>query len=434
MSKVLYKKAGLDTKGNDINSDEYTLADFIEVPSKDLREKMRLSNQYIQDLNKKGYYGYRRILLTPIDRTVLVLDRATGKKKKMIMMGSNSYLGLTTHPKVIEAGLKALKKYGTSASGASLLSGTTEIHEELETRLAKFKGCEEVILFASGYAANLGLLSALVRRNDIAFSDRLNHASIIDGLQMSSCAVQIFRHNDLEFLEKLLKRAADRYDGKLIVVDSGFSMDGDLPPLPELVTLAKRYQACLMIDDAHATGVLGKTGSGVTEHFNLKGDIDINMFTLSHSLGALGGGVGADKEVIDYLRHYARSNFFSTSLPPTIVASALAALDIIEKEPERIKQLWKNQAYLLKGLKSLGFNTLNTQSAVIPVIIGEEMTLRKVSQRVHEGGVFLNAIPYPAVPRGESRLRITVMATHTQEDLDQTLTVLQKAAKEFGVI
>lgn len=417
-----------------MDSDQYTLADFIEIPSKDIFEKMRLFCEFAQDLSQKRFYTYRRILLTPVQNQVTVLDRFTGEKKKMIMMGANSYLGLTTHPKVVEAGIKAFEKYGASSSGASLLSGTTELHEQLENRLARFKGCDEVILFSSGYAANLGLLSALVRRNDGTFSDRFNHASIIDGLQMANCGVEIFRHNDMEFLEKLLIRAENKYDGKLIVVDSIFSMEGDLPPLPDIVRLAKKYSARIMVDDAHATGVLGKRGAGITEHFALEKEIDVVMFTLSHSLASIGGGVGAKKEIIAYLRHYARSNFFSTSLPPSAVASALAALDIVEKEPERIAQLWKNRNYLLKELKALGFNTLNTKSAIIPIIIGDDFKMRKMSQRIHDSGVYLNAIPYPAVPRGQCRLRITVMATHTQEDLDQTLEVLKRIGKEFGVI
>ena len=424
----------IENKRLEINSDQYSLADFIEVPSKDLKEKMRLYYQWEQDMKRKKYYDWRRILLTPIRNRVIVADRVTGEKKQMIMMGSNSYLGLTNHPKVVDAGVKALRKYGTSSSGAAVLSGTTELHEKLEKRLARFKGCEEVLLFASGYAANVGLLSALVRRYDVVFSDRLNHASIIDGLQMADCAVEVFPHNNVEFLEKLLKRAENRYDGKLIVVDSVFSMDGDLPPLRKIVELAKRYRAYVMIDDAHATGVLGKGGSGLAEHLGLKDQMDIIMFTLSHSLGTIGGAVGATKEVIAYLRHYARSSIFSTSLPPTVVASALAALDIIEDEPERVKNLWKNRDYLLKGLKSSGFNTLNTQSSIIPVLIGEDLLMRKMNQKIHEAGIFVNAIPYPAVPRGASRLRLTPMATHTQEDLDKTLSVFEKVGKEVGVV
>ena len=417
-----------------INSDNFTLVDFLKVSGDDLFMKTKPVWGYIEDMKQKGFYTYRRPLLSASRNRVVIFDETTGKEREMIMMGSNNYLGLTAHPKVIKAAEKAIEKYGVGAGSVPLLAGTYDLHKELEVKLAKLKGCEDAVIFPTGYGTNVGCLSALVREKDLAVLDRLTHASIIDGCIMSSGKFRTFRHSDMQNLREVLERNKDNFDGKLIAVDGVYSMDGDIAPLPEIVDIAREYGARVMVDDAHATGVIGERGRGTASHFKMEGKVDIVMGTLSKALGQLGGFVASSKEVVNYLRCFARSYFFSSSLPPVVVASVLAAIEVMESEPELHQNLWKNIKYFKENLQYLGFNIRNSESAIIPIIIGDELLLRKMSKRIHEEGIYINPVPYPAVPRDQTRFRTSIMATHTREDLDTTLKVLEKVGREFGVI
>jgi glycine C-acetyltransferase len=424
-------KPGLDGK---IDFERTSLANFMGFHDKDLFKKTELFYQFIQEFKKQGFGLYRRPLVSATDNRAMVWDEQTGKVREMIMMGSNNYLGLANHPKVIEAVEKAVKKYGAGSGGAQLLSGTFELHRELERRLAKLEGYEDAVLFTSGFAANLGALAGLLNHKDVVINDKLNHASIIDGCRLSSAHVEIFGHNDMEHLESILRYADERWNGKLVVVDGVFSMDGDMAPLAKIVELKEKYKAYLMVDEAHATGVVGSGGRGSLAYHGLEGKADVVVVTFSKALGCQGGAVVAKKEVAEYLRFFSRASFFSTNLSPVLVAGALAAVDILENEPERHQKLWENISYMVEKLKAMGYDLGNTQSAIIPIIIKDEKKLREMSIDIHNAGIYLNAIPYPAVPRGQARFRLTVIATHTREDLDRTLEVLSDVGKKFGVL
>ena len=424
-------RLGLQEK---IETSRLSLANFIGFHDKDLFKKTKLFYQFMQQARREGYDTYRRPLASGAGHRVMVRDEITGEVREMIMMGSNNYLGLTNHPKMIEAAEKAIKKYGVGSGGVPLLSGTLELHQELEQRIAKLKGCEDAVLFSSGFAANLGVLSALLSRRDVVINDKLNHASIIDGCRMSGAGTEIFGHNDTEHLESILRYADQRWEGKLVVVDGVFSMDGDISPLNKIVELAGKHKAYVMVDEAHATGVIGPGGRGSLAHHQVEGKVDLVTVTLSKGLGCQGGAVACSKEVAEYLRFFSRSTFFSTSLSPAVVAAAIAAVDILEQEPERHKKLWENISYMVQNLKRMGYDTRGTQSAIIPIIIGDEIKLREMSVEIHKAGVFLSSIPYPAVPKGQARFRVSIMATHTRDDLDKTLEVLEQVGRKFGIL
>ncbi len=350
------------------------------------------------------------------------------------MMGNSNYLGLTTHPKVIGAAKKAIKRYGTGPVGSPLHTGSYDIHRTLEEKLAEMKGCEDAMTFSSGYAANVGCISALVRRKDIAIIDKLSHASIIDGCALSGCSFRTFKHSDTQSLRQILEKSKGKYDGRLVVVDGVYSTGGDIAPLPDIVKVAREYGARVMVDDAHSTGVVGERGKGTVNHFNMEGKIDMVMGTLSKALGGVGGFITASREVVNYLRHYSRSAFFSASIPPAVAASVLAAIEVMENEPERHQTLWRNINYMKENLKALGFNILDSQSALIPIIIGDDLLAQKMGKRIFEEGVYLSVFPYPAVPRGQERLRLSIMATHTRKDLDRALEIFEKVGNEFGIL
>ncbi len=419
-----------------VDSQGKNLADFINLPepSKDIFAKTLPFYGFMQDITEKQYNHWSRELVGPSANRVMIHDKYTGSVREMIMMASNNYLGLTTHPKVVKAGMEAQRDYGAGAGSVPLLAGTNDIHRELELKLAKFKGCEDAMIFTSGYSSNVGIVSALVRETDVALNDRLNHASIIDGCRLSGGSLRAFRHNDMESLEKALAHCRKKYDGILLVVDGVFSMDGDIADLPKIKELADEYGARVMIDEAHASGVLGSNGRGTPEHFGMEGEIDIVAGTLSKALGVVGGFVASSKEVINYLRFYARSNMFSTAMTPAAAGSLVAALDVIQTEPELRERLWYNIRYMIDNLKALGLDLGNAETAIIPIIIPDEDVLRDVSRYVHSAGVFVNPVYYPAVPKGLSRLRLSLMATHTQEDLDTTLGVIEDAVRKYGVI
>ncbi|NLW59268.1 MAG: aminotransferase class I/II-fold pyridoxal phosphate-dependent enzyme [Firmicutes bacterium] len=411
------------------------LSDFLELPDRDILAKTRPFYEFTGELVSQEYHHWARILTSPSERRVKILDRYTNEVREMVMMASNNYLGLTTHPAVVEAARKALEKYGAGAGSVPLLGGYLDLHRELEQKLARMKGCEDAVIFSSGYAANVGCVSALVRKGDVVINDRLNHASIIDGCFLSGGTLRTFKHNDLASLEKVLQTTEKHgCNGKLIIVDGVFSMDGDITNLPGIKALADRYHARIMIDEAHATGVIGPNGRGTPEHFNMEGQIDLVAGTLSKALAVVGGFVASSKEVVNYLRFYARSHMFSTALPPAAAGALMAGIDVIQNEPQLRQRLWTNIEYMRTNLQRMGFNLGNSETAIIPIIVGADDLLKKVSREIHRAGIFVNPVYYPAVPKKSSRLRLSLMATHTQEDLDDTLAVLERVGKKYGLI
>lgn len=392
----------------------------------DVFEKCEKVNEQYRSVYESGNYFFFRKLESAQDAEVMVNGR------KVIMIGSNNYLGLTNHPRVKEAAIKAVEKYGSGCAGSRFLNGNLEIHEELEIKLARFFRKESAIVFATGYQTNLGAISALVGRNDVAIIDKYDHASIIDGCRLSFGQVKKYRHNDMKDLEKVLETTKDK--GKLIIVDGVFSMEGDIANLPEIIKLARAYGARVMVDDAHGVGVLGKGGRGTAEHFGLEKEVDLIMGTYSKSLAAIGGFVAGSWEVINFIKHTGRSMIFSASLAPALVASVSTALDIIEEQPQLITQLWRNTRKMLKGYKELGFDTGSSETPIIPIILGNTMKVFGMCRLLFENGVFVNPVASPAVPPGRELLRTSYMATHTEEQLDCVLEAFKKVGKQMNLI
>ncbi|HAI21654.1 MAG TPA: 8-amino-7-oxononanoate synthase [Clostridiales bacterium UBA8153] len=411
---------------------ETSLADFFELQDPDIFAKTRAFMPFVRANQERGHYLYRRTLVAASANRVLVRDEGTGREREMIMMASNNYLGLTTHPRVIQAGLDAIREFGAGAGSVPLLAGTLALHRQLEARLAELKGCEAAVVFATGYASNVGCVSALARAGDLVVNDILNHASIIDGCRLSGATVKAFPHNNTKALDGLLSRAGGEYHGKLVVVDGVFSMDGDIAPLPELISVCRRHGARLMIDEAHATGVIGAQGRGTPEHHGVEGQVDIVAGTLSKGLGGVGGFVASTAEVVEYVRFYARSYMFSTALPPTVAASVLAALDVIATEPGLRQRLWTNIRYMREKLTAAGFDLGNSQTAIFPLILGDDVKVKEMGRILHELGIYVNPVFYPAVSRKLSRVRLSIMATHTREDLEQTVEACREAGRAAG--
>ena len=392
----------------------------------DIFDKCARATAFESGLKESGHYFFFRKVESPQDPEVVV------NGKKVIMIGSNNYLGLTNHRRVKEAAFKAIEKYGTGCAGSRLLNGNLDIHEELEKKLARFFRKEAALVFAAGYQTNLGVISGLVDRNDVAIIDRYDHASIIDGCRLSFGEVKKFRHNDMDHLERVLERSKGK--GKLIVVDGVYSMEGDIADLPAIVRLAKSYGARIMIDDAHGIGVLGDGGRGTAEHFGLENDVDLIMGTFSKSLAAIGGFVAGSSDVINWIKHIGRSMVFSASLPPPLVASVSAALDVIEEEPELRARLWRNTHKMLRGYKTLGYDTGTSETPVIPILIKDTMKTFHMCKLLFDNGVFVNSVISPAVPQGRELLRTSYMATHTEEQLDKVLGAFEKVGRQLGVI
>jgi 8-amino-7-oxononanoate synthase len=355
--------------------------------------------------------------------------RITVDGKPVILLCSNNYLGLAEHPALKRAACEALERYGFGSGASRLVSGNSELHEELERRIAAFKGTESAILFNSGYAANTGVIPAVAGEGDLILSDGLNHASIIDGCRLSGARTEVYRHRDMDHLESLL-RSNTTAPRKLIVTDGVFSMDGDIAPLPDLVRIAERYDAILMVDDAHATCVLGKQGRGTAEHFGLEGRVHIQMGTLGKALGSFGAYVAGARDVVRYLLNTCRSFMFSTSLPPAVCAASIAALDVLVAEPWRREKLWENRDRLARGLASLGVSTAPSATPILPLMMGSSDQALQASQKALAQGMFATAIRPPTVPDGSARLRATVMATHTEEDIDQAVRIFGSLKEE----
>ncbi|WP_066173199.1 glycine C-acetyltransferase [Bacillus marinisedimentorum] len=371
-------------------------------------------------------------------RKLVPLESDQGSKvtvggKEVIQLSSNNYLGLTTHPKMKEAALEAVDKYGAGTGSVRTIAGTFKMHEEFEEKLAKFKHTEAALVFQSGFTTNQGVLSAILTEEDVVISDALNHASIIDGIRLTKAARKVYRHVDMEHLEECLKETSE-YRKRLIVTDGVFSMDGNIAPLPEIVELAEKYDALVMVDDAHASGVLGENGRGTVNHFGLDGRVHIQVGTLSKAIGVLGGYVASTQTLRDYLIHKGRPFLFSTSHPPAVVAAASAAIDVLLDEPELIEKLWDNTEFFKKGLKEIGFDIGHSKTPITPVMVGDDAKAHTLSDKLLENGVFAQGIAFPTVPHGAARVRTIVTAEHSKEELQQALDAFEKAGKELGLV
>src|SRR3954462_2028079 len=397
------------------------------------RHQFDYLSQQLDELKQKGTYFKLRVLE---DEQAPV---ATFDGKKVINLASNNYLGLTTHPKLREAALAATKKYGVGSGAVRTIAGTMRIHMELEEKIARFKNVEACVVFQSGFAANAGTVSAILGKEDFIISDELNHASIIDGARLSRAKIKVFRHKDAAHCEELLMEVAKEPGRKLVITDGVFSMDGYIGPVDKLGALAEKYGAIMMVDDAHASGVLGRNGRGSIDHFNMHGRVDVQVGTLSKAIGALGGYVCGSKDLIDYLYHRARPFLFSTSHPPAVTATCIAAFDMLEQEPERIERLWANTRYFQSELRRAGFNvgginTPSTETPITPVILGEGRTAMEFSRALFDEGVMGTGIAFPTVPEGKARIRLILTSEHTRAQLDRALETLQRVARRMGIL
>jgi len=390
-------------------------------------EKLKFFRDTLQALQEKNRFRELKVVEGKNAERVVIQGR------EVLNLSSNNYLGLASHPRLQEAAKEAITKFGNSATASRLIVGSMELHRLLEERIAAFKETEGALLFSTGYMANVGTIAALVGRGDIVFSDRLNHASIVDGILLSQAEWKRYPHRDVERLRKLLEKHQG-YRRKLIVTDSVFSMDGDIAPLPEIAELAREHNCLLFVDEAHATGVLGERGRGAVEHFHLEGKIDIQMGTLSKALGGFGAFIAGPQEIIAYLINKSRAFIYTTAPPPAVVAAGLAALELIDEEPGRREKLWENVRFFRGRLQDLGFRTGDSQTQIIPILIGDSRRTMSCSRKLFQAGVYIPGIRPPTVPPGEERLRVSLMATHTRSDLEKALEALEKTGKELGII
>jgi glycine C-acetyltransferase len=361
------------------------------------------------------------------------LPRARFDGRDVINLSSNNYLGLTTHPKLHEAAIQSIRQLGVGSGSVRTIAGTMELHMRLERRIAEFKRTEAAVVFQSGFTANAGTVSSLLGKGDVILSDELNHASIIDGARLSRAEIKVFAHRDVDALERLLTETKGA-PHRLVITDGVFSMDGDIAPLPGIAAAARRHGAIMMVDDAHASGVLGRAGRGTVDHFDIHGQVDVQVGTLSKAIGVLGGYVCGSQSLIEFLYHRARPFLFSTSHPPAVAAACLAAFDVLEQEPERIERLWSNTRRFKEGLSRLGFDTGLSETPITPILVGEAELAMKFSDRLFERGVFAQGIGFPTVAKGRARLRTIVTATHTVDDLDRALTIIGDTGRALGVI
>jgi glycine C-acetyltransferase len=391
-----------------------------------------LSDQ-LNELKNKGTYFRLRVLEDE------QAPECTFDGKHVINLASNNYLGLTTHPKLREAALEATRQYGVGSGAVRTIAGTMKLHMELEEKIARFKNVEASVVFQSGFTANSGTVSAVLGKDDFIISDELNHASIIDGARLSKAKILVFRHKDVAHAEEQLKSVTQEPGRKLLITDGVFSMDGDIAPLPALCDLAEKYGAIMMVDDAHASGVLGRNGRGTIDHFGVHGRVDIQVGTLSKATGALGGYVCGTRDLIEFLYHRGRPFLFSTSHPPSVAATCIAAFEVLEQEPERIERLWENTRYFKQELGNLGFdiggrNTPKSETPITPIITGEGRLAMEFSRELFKEGVMATGIAFPTVPEGKARIRTIMSATHTRGELDKALEVLGHVGKRLGII
>ncbi|MDI6600381.1 MAG: glycine C-acetyltransferase [Thermoanaerobacteraceae bacterium] len=392
-----------------------------------MANQLEFLKERIAELKEQGLYHDLKVLGSPQGA------RAVINGKEVINLSSNNYLGLANHPKLKEAAIEATKKYGAGAGAVRTIIGNMSIHEELERKLAEFKGAEAVLVFQSGFTANMGTIPALVDEGDVIISDELNHASIIDGCRLSKAEVKRYKHSDMKDLEEVLKSCTG-YNHKMIITDGVFSMDGDIARLPEIVELAEKYGAITYVDDAHASGVLGRSGRGSVDHFNLHGRVDVQIGTLSKAIGVVGGYVAGRKELKDYLIQRGRPLLFSTAPTPGVAAACIAAIDILSSDTSYTDKLWDNTRYFKAALKEMGFNTGNSETPITPVIVGDSKLANALSDNLFEEGVFAQSIVYPTVPMGRARVRTIVTADHTKEDLDFALKAFERVGKRLNII
>lgn len=416
-----HSPASLPNKSNGNGKEPHPQADGLPM-----FQKVREYRSAAQ-VRAMGLYPYFRMISSAQDTEVVM------NGQKVLMLGSNSYLGLTNDPRIKEATEAAVRKYGSGCAGSRFLNGTLDLHIQLEEELAKFMNKEAVLLYSTGFQVNLGVASALVGKDEFILADKANHASLVEGSRLSLGKTLRFAHNDMESLARRLEQLPDEA-GKLIMVDGVFSMEGDIIKLPELVRLAKKHRAAVMVDDAHGIGVLGKHGAGTASHFGLQDDVHLIMGTFSKSLASLGGFIASDAATIDYLKHNSRTLVFSASMSPANVAAVLAALRIMISEPERIAQLWKNTERMKAGLISLGFHLGDSETPILPVYVHDMLKTFQFCKRLEEEGVFVNPVVSPGVPIGQELLRVSLMATHTFDQIDRGLEKFQQVGKELGII
>ena len=378
-------------------------------------------------VREAGVYSFFRVIESAQDPEVVCDGR------RMIMLGSNNYLGLTNDPRVKEAAIAAIRKYGSGCAGSRFLNGTLDLHVELEERLARFMRKDAAVTFATGFQVNLGAISCLVGKGDVVYLDKQDHACIIDGARLSFGEIRKFKHNDPDDLSRQMRNDVAA-KGRLIVVDGVFSMEGDIAPLPQILEAARPYDAAVMVDDAHGIGVLGPTGRGTAEHFGLEDEVDLVMGTFSKSMASVGGFIAGDATVVDYIKHCARTLIFSAAPPPASVAAALATVEIMDREPERRAMLWENTRFFSDGLKSMGLDTGGSQTPVVPVVVGEDGAALAMVQRLHEEGVFVNCVISPATRPGRALIRTSLMATHTREQLTRALEAIEKVARGLSLL
>src|SRR3954468_2157067 len=403
------------------------------MPTATRTDPLSYLTDQLNDLKAKGTYFHLRVLEDE------QAPECTFDGKHVINLASNNYLGLTTHPKLREAALDATRKYGVGSGAVRTIAGTMKIHVELEEKIARFKNSEACVVFQSGFAANAGTVSAVLGKEDFIISDQLNHASIIDGARLSRAKILVFEHKDIGDAESKLASIKDQPGKKLLISDGVFSMDGDIGPLPALCDLAEKYGAIMMVDDAHASGVLGRNGRGTIDHFKVHGRVDIQVGTLSKAIGSVGGYVCGTRELIEFLYHRGRPFLFSTSAPPSVAATCIAAFDVLEQQPELIDKLWDNTRYWKQELGGLGFNiggqtTPQSETPITPIIIGDGRLTMDFSRELFKEGVFGTGIAFPTVPEGKARIRTIMSATHTKEELEKALEVLKSVGKRMGIL
>jgi glycine C-acetyltransferase len=391
------------------------------------RDPLAYVSAELDDLRRQGLLRSLRVLQSE------QAARASIDGRSVVNLSSNNYLGLTTHPKLQACAEQAIRRYGVGSGSVRPIAGTMELHMELERRLAAFKNTEAVVVFQSGFTANAGTVSSILTRDDVVVSDELNHASIIDGCRLSRADIKVFSHRDVDEARAIV-RGLPAKQRKLIISDGVFSMDGDLGALPGLCEVAEEFECIMMVDDAHASGVFGRNGRGTIDHFDLHGRVDVQVGTLSKAIGALGGYVAGSRALIEFLCHRARPFLFSTSHPPSVAATCLAAIDVLEHEPHLVDRLWENTRFFKSGLQKLGFNTGASESPITPVIVGEAPMAMRLSDRLFTEGVFAQGIGFPTVPRDKARVRTIVTATHTREDLQFALDTFAKVGRELGMI
>nr|MDD6336573.1 aminotransferase class I/II-fold pyridoxal phosphate-dependent enzyme [bacterium] len=414
-----------------LDSTKYSLADFQNKGDEPIAELAKRFYEMPEDYRRRGHMNYRRVALTGSGNYITVQE-PDGRVHEMSYFASNDYLNLTRHPRTIAAGRAALEKYGSGAGSVPLLGGTFDIHVELEKKVAAFKGCEDALLFSNGFGSNCGSISALLGDNGCAVCDMLVHASLLDGCKNGH--IEFFLHNDMKSLEHALAKVKDKYKNILVIVDGVYSMDGDIAKLDQICDLAHAVGAIVVVDEAHATGVIGEHGRGTPEYFGLEGKVDVVAGTFSKAIGSVGGFMASSKEIINYLRFYARSYMFSTAITPQATASISAALDIIQDEPELRAKLWENIRYFRAGLDAMGLNLGDAQTAIFPIIVGDDLKVKEMCRECHEHGIYVNPVLYPAVRKRLARLRFSLMCTHTKEQLDDALNFLEYLRDKYEVV